>query len=175
MSRMIAMDEGNYSYLCNKYDIAGRYKKILDQLQNVIKQLGVTDIVRVNEDLLGKAIIDYFEDIDRLKDFEEIERICVSKIYAHEVYWIMRRKPIQSESIVEEDERWLYINEMACASLLVSKMFEEAGIEPKPGLLKTKEFFHLLFYNLKYRKYTQQSLELMTEAFLLGVLSIKST
>lgn len=165
------MGKDNYSYLSGKYDIPGRYKKILDQLQTVIAQLGITNIVVVNEDLLGKAIIDYFEDIDRLKDFEEIERVCVAKIYAHETYWLMRRKPIQAEGINEDDERWLYINEIACTTMLISKMYEEAGVPLKQGVAKLKDFYSLLFYNLKYRKFTQQSLELMIEAFLLGTMS----
>ncbi len=175
MPRLIVMDKNNYSYLSNKYDIAGRYKKVLDQLQTIIKQLGIADKVRVNEDLLGKVVVDYFEDIDRLKDFEEIDRICVSKIYAYETYWLMRRKPIQAESSGEDDEKWLYINELACTTMLVSKMYEEAGITAKQGMNKIKSFYHLLFYNLKYRKYTQQSLELMIEAFFLGVLSGQNT
>lgn len=165
------MGKDNYSYLSGKYDIPGRYKQILDQLQTVIGQLGITSIVVVNEDLLGKAIIDYFEDIDRLKEFEEIERVCVSKIYAHETYWLMRRKPIQAEGISEDDERWLYINEIACTTMLISKMYEEAGVPLRQGVAKLKDFYSLLFYNLKYRKFTQQSLELMIEAFLLGAMS----
>ena len=164
---MIRMDEGYYSDLSNRHDIPSRYKAILDQMQDIIKAEGIQDKVQVNEDLLGKAIIDYFEDIDRLKQYEEIDRIKTSKIYAYETYWLVRRKPIQ---IIGGgcEEKYLYINELACTMMIIIKMHKEANVEIRLGDEQLGEFTQLLYYNLRYRKFTQQSLELMIEAFYLG-------
>ena len=39
--------------------------------------------------------MDYFADIQRLKDFHGIELANKNKIVAYEAHWILRRKPIQ--------------------------------------------------------------------------------
>ena len=163
-----------YSSLCNKYGAVARFRELLSQMQCILKACHFELFVTVNTDVLGKVIIDYFEDIDRLKEFEEIDRVCVSKIYAHEVYWIMRRKPIQITVPHCPDERCLYINELVCAALIVSKMFAEKGIVPPTENVQMMTFFNLLYYNLKYRTFTQHSLELAIESFFLGTtISVK--
>lgn len=164
---MIRMDEEYYSDLSDRYDIPSRYKAILDQIQIIIKAEGIQDKVHVNEDLLGKAITDYFEDIDRLKQYEEIDRTRTSKIYAYEAYWLVRRKPIQIID-PECEEKYLYANELVCTMMIIAKMYKEAGKEITARNDQLTEFTRLLYYNLRYRKFSQQSLELMIEAFYLG-------
>ena len=156
-----------YSELNEKYGIVDRFRHLAKRMQDIINGCGMQDHVVLDEDLLGKALVDYFEDVDRLKKFEGMERINVSKIYAYEAYWLMRRKPIQTKG-TSHDEKCLYINEIVCASMIVSKMFREKGIVPEAGNPDVKRFFDLLYYNLKYRQYTQKSLELAIEAFFLG-------
>ncbi len=118
--------------------------------------------------LLGRAIRDYFEDIEKLKVFEGMKRANEAKIYAYETFWLLRRKPVQIITSADIPEAGLFLNEFICASMMVSRMFTEAnkdlsGIDPRRG-----RFIDLLFYNFKYRLYTQKSLELMAEAFFLG-------
>lgn len=63
----------------------------------------------------------------------------------------------------------MYVNEIVCTIMAVVKMHEDVGAKIRGGDERLAEFVNLLCYNLKYRKFTQQSLELMIEAFYIGV------
>jgi len=149
------------------YPIETRFNNILEQMQEVLIRMGIIDKVSINTDLLGKAIVDYFEDIDRLKAFEDIPRVNVDKIYSYGIFWILRRRPIQ---IIDKDldERFWYINEKVCIAIMIPKMFAEMKIALSAKNPRFKDFLELMYYNFKYRLYTQQSLEFMVEAFFCG-------
>lgn len=153
--------------LGDMYPIETRFNNILEQMQEVLTKMGIIDKVSINTDLLGKAIVDYFEDIDRLKSFEGIPRINVDKIYSYGIFWILRRHPIQ---IIDKDldERFWYINEKVCIAIMIPKMFAEMKIDLSAKNSRFKNLLELMYYNFKYRLYTQQSLEFMVEAFFCG-------
>lgn len=150
-----------------KYPVETRFENLLDQMQEILINMGVIDYVSINTDLLGKAVIDYFEDIDRLKSYEDIARVNVDKIYSYGTYWILRRQPIQ---IIDQslDERFWYINEKVCIAMMIPKMLAEMGISMNEQNPRFKNFLELMYYNFKYRLYTQQTLEFMIEAFFCG-------
>lgn len=149
------------------YPIEVRFNNILQQIQDVLIEMGVIEQVSINTDLLGKAVVDYFEDIDRLKNFEDIPRVNVDKIYSYGIFWILRRHPIQ---IIDKDldEKFWYINEKVCIAIMIPKMLAEMGIDIRWKNPKFESFLDLMYYNFKYRLYTQQSLEFMVEAFFCG-------
>jgi hypothetical protein len=62
------------------------------------------------------------------------------------------------------------INAKVGIAMLMPKILAEAGIKRTAvkGKAQMNDFVNLLFYNLKYRTYTPQSLELMIEALLCG-------
>lgn len=153
--------------LAKKYPIDSRFNSLLTEIQNILIKMGIIDLVEINSDLLGKAVIDYFEDIDRLKEFEDIPRINVDKIYSYGIYWVLRRSPIQ---ILDKniDKRFLHINEKVCTVLMFPRMLAEMRISPKSANPNFAGFLDLIYYNFKYRTYTQQSLELMVAAFFCG-------
>lgn len=68
------------------------------------------DKVTINTDLLGQVVLNYFEDVDRLKKFEGIKRTNEDKIYGYETFWLLRDKPIQ---VIDSNmpNEYLYINE----------------------------------------------------------------
>ncbi len=137
---------------------------ILKEMQIIIRALGLENDVEVNAYILGKAIIDYIEDLDRFEEFEGIKSSNIAKTYAYLIYWIARHKPIVILN-VEKSEEAIYINEKVCTAILISNMQKEKNI----ALNTNNEYFvNLLFYNLKYRVYTQKSLELMIEGYFLG-------
>lgn len=68
-------------YLMNKYDFEKRYKNLLIQIQDILDGLDILEKVNINTDLLGQAVLNYFEDVDRLKEFEGIKRTNEDKIY----------------------------------------------------------------------------------------------
>lgn len=153
--------------LAARYPMAERFQNLLDQMQEVLIKMGIIDQVSINTDLLGKAVVDYFEDIDRLKEFEGISRVNVDKIYSYETFWLLRRHPIQ---IIDQNigEKFWYINEKVCIAIMIPKMFEEMGIIMTAKNPRFESFLDLMYYNFKYRIFTQQSLEFMVEAFFCG-------
>ena len=148
--------------------ILTRFSKLLPELQQYIVKLHATDYAYVNTRLLAKAVIDYFEDIEKLKLFEGMTRANEAKVYAYEAFWLLRRKPVQIVVQKLPSEVGLYINEFIVSAMLISRMYEEAGIKKSGTDQERMRFFALLFYNFKYRQYDQKSLEVMIEAFLLG-------
>lgn len=164
---MDSKDREHIESLMRKYDFKGRYRSLLTQIQDVLEALGILEKVTVNEDLLGQAVLNYFEDVDRLKEFGGIERTNEDKIYGYETFWLLRDKPIQ---ITDNDMpyEYLYINEKVFTSMLIAKMLREAGIDPDSRNQRLMPFLRLLYYNFKFRAFTQQSLELMITAFFCG-------
>lgn len=154
-------------YLMKKYNFEKRYKNLLIQIQDVLEGLGIMDIVEINKDLLGQAVLNYFEDIDRLKEFEGIKRTNEDKIYSYETFWLLRDKPIQLKGN-DIPYKYLYINEKIFTWILISKMLKKAGIGPDSKNPQLMIFLKLLYYNFKFRNFTQQSLELMITAFFCG-------
>ncbi len=154
-------------YLLNKYDFEKRYMNLLMQIQDVLEGLGILDKVHINTDLLGQAVLNYFEDVDRLKEFEGIKRTNEDKIYGYETFWLLRDKPIQVTDNNMPYE-YLYINEKVFTWILISKMLREAEISPDSKNSRLMIFLKLLYYNFKFRNYTQQSLEMMITAFFCG-------
>lgn len=156
-----------FEYLIQQYPVKERYVNILTQIQDVLEALDIMDYVNINTGLLGQAILDYFEDIDRLKKYENIDKVNVDKIYAYETYWLLKRKPIQ---IVNNqiDVKYLHINEKVLTFILIAKILREANKSYDDINPKMISFVELLFYNMKYRLLTQKTLELTISAFICG-------
>jgi hypothetical protein len=116
---------------------------------------------------LKMAIIDYFVDIVRIKGFHGIDRVKKQKIYAYTAYWLLRRKPLQ---VVDNFKDCEFINEIFITYYIMSLSSAAKGISS--GEMKKnpsyKDFQDFLFYYLTYRPVTQQSLELMIEAYYCG-------
>lgn len=54
-----------YKYLVTTYPIKERITNILIQIQDVLEAMDLMDYVKINTQVLGKAIFDYFEDVDK--------------------------------------------------------------------------------------------------------------
>ena len=154
-------------YLLETYPIEQRYENILIQMQDMLEALDIMAYVEINTSLLGQAIIDYFEDIDKLKKYEKIDKINVDKIYAYETFWLLRRKPIQ---IINQDLdiNFIHINEKIFTCILIAKMIGEIGRNFDEYNAKLESFIELIYYNFKFRIYTQKSLETVVSAFICG-------
>lgn len=154
-------------YLMAKYSFEKRFKNLLIQMQDILEAMGILDKVEINTDLLGQAVLNYFEDVDRLKGFADIKRTNEDKIHGYETFWLLRDHPIQitDNSIAYE---CLYINEKVFTVMLVAKMLKEVNIDVNSRNPRLMPFMKLMFYNFKYRIFTQQSLEMMVTAFFCG-------
>ncbi len=156
-----------FKKLAEKYPIEERYKNLLTQIQDVVESLGIMEYIQINTALLGQAVLDYFEDIDRVKEYEGIDKINVDKIYAYETFWLLKRKPIQ---IVNEDKsfQYLHINEKVFTFILIAKLLVEMGKGYDDQNEKIFSFIELIYYNFKYRLFSQKTIELMISGFFCG-------
>jgi len=148
-----------------------RFMALWADTVKVVESYGLEKKLRIDESSFQNVIIDYFIDTARLKDFQDIKRTNVDKIYGYELFWFLRRHPVQ---LIEDIPDNFDINEKIALGVFIPRILAEAGLpyEPKNQSKEFQDilnkFIHLLFYNIKYRPYTQQTLELMIEAFLCG-------
>ena len=174
MSEAGYIKDEHYKFLlkyfpANKIHI--RFKSLWADTVKVIENTEFENKLRIDEESFQMAIIDYFTDIARLKDFQDIKRTNVDKIYGYELFWFLRRHPIQLLDGIPDN---FDINEKVAIGVFLPRILAEAGLpynnieQSEEFRIRLKEFIDLLFYNLKHRNYTQQSLELVIEAFLCG-------
>ncbi len=164
---MSKVEQEHLEDLLGRYPFRERFQRLLTQMQDILEALGLLEKVTINLDLLGQAVLNYFEDIDRLKSFEGINKVNEDKIYAYTTFWLLREKPIQllTDEVAYDS---IFVNEKVYTAILISKMLCEAEINPDSSNPRLMPYIKLLYYNFKYRNFTQQSLELMVSAFFCG-------
>jgi len=174
MSEAGLIKDKHYQFLLKYFPantIFKRFKALWADTVYVVESYGLEKKLRIDENSFQNIVIDYFTDTARLKDFQDIKRTNVDKIYGYELFWFLRRHPIQ---LIEDIPDAFDINEKIALGVFIPRILADAGLpyEPKNQSKEFQErlnvFINLLFYNIKYRSYTQQSLELMIEAFLCG-------
>jgi hypothetical protein len=159
-------------YLKTPADFFQRFRSLLSELITIITKAKLGGVVEINIESLRHMVIDYYTDIIRLKDFQLIDFAKVHKIYSYGLFWFLRRHPLQ---ILTQDDKLFDINERIAIALFLPKILKENKISYQKIIedKKTREslfdFINLLFYTFKYGIYTQQSLELMIEAFCTGI------
>jgi hypothetical protein len=160
---------GNYlaRYDIDNEHIASRYASLLEMMDTFIVEKGIGSDVVIDHELLKTSVCDYFVDIARAKSFHDIAKVNTEKIYGYMAYWLLKRKPIQVKSPFAESA---FINELFITGFLISNILTEKNISPTQSVQNAtfENFKSLIYYNLKYRLVTQQSLELMIEAFFCG-------
>lgn len=170
--RHIMAEFEGYQYLIDKFGkekIASRFDFVNSILEEYIKQNKYESRVAVSQNIVEHIVIDYFVDIDRLKEFQEIEFVNEIKIYSYLSYWMLRRKPLQIIALDEQDDL-VFVNEECVADFLCSFLFTQPDnvpfiAEQKPQI---DEFTKTLRYHLVYRGYSAQNIELMLLAFKAG-------
>ena len=150
--------------------IAKRYRKLLEALYSFINIKGIARSVTVDHKILKRAVCDYFIDVATIKEFHGIEKVNFEKIYGYTAFWLLRRKPIQVDTSATLFNGSEFVNELWVAAFIISNCLSGKKLDGKKCAENAtfNKFQSLLFYNLKYRPITQQSLELMVEAFFCG-------
>ncbi|MEG0155148.1 MAG: hypothetical protein RR446_03590 [Lachnospiraceae bacterium] len=165
-------DQPDYRYLLERFEgekIEKRYCMVYDTLNDYIRQKGCEEKAIISSDILDNVIIDYFVDIDRLKQFSDIRLVNDIKIYAYLSYWILRHRPIQV--ICEERVPELaFVNEDMVVEFLETFLFSKPSGTPivADKLEQVSCFENTLQYYLHYRDYTAKSIELILLAFNAG-------
>lgn len=150
--------------------ITARYETIYEYLTSFVERHEYTKKVVIAESVLNQAIIDYFADVYRLKEFHRIEHINFIKIHAYTAYWLLRRKPIQIIDDCIDDIDLAFVNEKFVASYLLQFLLGEHVnvIILEEDRQDFFEFANNLEYFLRYRTVTPQMLETMIESFQAG-------
>lgn len=129
--------------------------------ENFFEQKGLEGKVYFNEDIFDDCLIDILVDLERLKDFHNIDKVNYIKLMAYTASWCLKRKVFQ---IVEGCEKeWIYANEKFALMLLLqaSGCFDENtyyGADDQKALMKNVD---VMFYHLRYRDTHPQTLELL--------------
>lgn len=166
------LDSGNYKYLVQRFggeEISSKYEWLYNLMNDYISARGYQDKILISHDILSHVIVDYFVDVDRLKEFQEIENLHPSKIYAYIGFWLLRHKPMQVLA-AEEAEELAFVNEEFVCCLVRSYLFSEP--ENVPILDNQYEtvdnFVSTLLYYFQYREYSAKNIEIMILAFQAG-------
>lgn len=151
--------------------IEKRIQQISQEMLDFLQINKLDHVAYIHQMALTHAIMDYFSDVQRLKDYQEIEHINEIKIKAYETFWLLKRKPIQLKEQLEDD-RLLYVNEKFLLTRLTSFLLDSEINIPMIGenSIAFKNFLNTLYYYLKFRKCDAQSIELMLLAFKAGQL-----
>ncbi|MDY2938491.1 MAG: hypothetical protein SOT28_09310 [Fusicatenibacter sp.] len=165
----------NYESLLKEFTeevIESRYAVFYEEIDEFTKSIGVRDKIRIDESILIHAVLDYFTDISRLKQFHQVKHINSLKVISYESYWLLRRKPIQVISGEGPDDSMAFLNEKFVFSRISKYLIGDGKTvvlspESKKGFLN---YLDSLYYYLKYRNYDAQMLEMMLMGFKAGVL-----
>jgi hypothetical protein len=122
----------DYQFLIEEFSkekIAQRFSLLLENSKNFIKDRKLTEFVQVNSNNLKNAVIDYFVDISRLKEFHAMEKANAIKVAAYSAYWIYKRRPLVCDSKIPKEvlskKPFINdINEWFCSFLLISMIFD---------------------------------------------------
>lgn len=165
------LNHGNYKFLVEEFTketIENRFKTIYNFINSFIENNHLQEDVIISVDLLNNMIIDYFSDIYRIKEFQDIERTNFAKIYSYTAYWLLRRKVIQLKKEVYED-KLSFVNEEMVTTYICSYLFETNVFILDSQQEQFAEFQKNLLYSLIYRTYSPQSIESMIYAFKAGM------
>lgn len=169
------MNRSNYDYEeiiehFGEEKILSRFNTLEEYLKIYIERSSFKSNVTISYGLLNQAVIDYFADIDRLKNFHHIEKINYIKVHAYSAYWLLRRKPIQIIKDDDENTELAFINENFVASYLLQFLRgDNRGVVIKrENRMEYDEFVSNLKYVLRYRMVTPQVLETILESYNAG-------
>lgn len=143
-----------------------RYRALFDEMTYYIKESNYSEQVRIDELILGYALVDYFKDAKNIKNSNELEHLNSIRIVSHTAYWLLKRRPLQ---IIKSNKDVMMANEHFVLSYILDFLEGESDerIVPskKAGL---SSFAQMLFYFLRYRVDSPEVLELSIASFFAG-------
>ncbi|OHD13647.1 MAG: hypothetical protein A2086_01000 [Spirochaetes bacterium GWD1_27_9] len=154
----------DYEYLLNIFGdnkIQNRFSFLYQKALYYIDNKNASDYIVINKSILREVILDYFADIERLKNFHNIEKANSIKIASYLAYWIVKKKPLQ---LIKEPEPKIYqeklknINEHFAFYIILCVMYnisENSCVNKK----EWSNFVKHLIYHFTYRILTPQSIE----------------
>ena len=170
--RYIKSSYEDYSNIINDFGsevIQSRIDQIHEEMSIFLSTYGFEGDVRIDIAALTHAVMDYFSDIQRLKEYQKIEHANQAKIKAYETFWLLKRHPL---SVIKDtgDDKYTFINEkfllMRISSFLMDDKINKPIIDEQRKVFDN--YLGVLLYNLKYRDCSAQAIELMILSFEAG-------
>ncbi len=154
-------------------NLAQYFEELEKTANTFIEAAGFQDIVFCSKRILMQAVLDYYSDIKRLKEFHEISKVRTEKIFAYTIAWIIRRKPLQYR-LDSAEEKDIFVNERFAVYLLLNECMDcgEINVEPRHKN-ELDDYIDLLLYYFKYRECNPKVIELAISSFKMGTLVIK--
>lgn len=106
---VIATDFADIIEIFTIEKIKSRHAALVTQINEFIKEQYKDTDVKLNTYLLSTAIMNYFVDINRLKEFHDTKKVNPYKVYGYMSYWLLKEKPIQV--VNDEDPKLRFVNE----------------------------------------------------------------
>lgn len=161
-----------YQYIVDKFGeekVISRSEWLYNQLSDYIDSQNLMGKVTISRNVLKHVLVDYFVDIDRLKDFSEIPRANDTKIYAYTCFWLLRHKPLQINSLDDAPEL-VFVNEEFVSYLLRGYLFSDPDDIPIVNSQRDGIdcFVRTMLYYFKYREYSAKTIEMIILSFLAG-------
>lgn len=150
--------------------IEKRYQFLHEEMIKFIQRMEAESLLMINERVLMHAVLEYYEDIEKVKNAHELEHTNSPKVLAYTSYWLLRRQPIQIITQNDEDEKLIFANEKFVLTFLTSYMMHNLEAVPLEGdhLKVFDAFLNSFFYYLKFRKPDAQAIEMILLSFHLG-------
>ena len=151
--------------------ISDRYSKLYSEIVEFLKMNNLQENASVNKVLLANAVIDYFNDIMRLKDFHiDIKKANSQKVVSYTAYWLLYRKPIQIIDNISDNKELATLNERFVLQYILDYLSERERqshilLRSNKGL---ENFSNLMLYYLVYRRCDAQAIEMIITAFFAG-------
>lgn len=104
--------------------VKSRIEQISQEMLDFLEINDLKEVAYIHDMALTHAVMDYFSDIQRLKDYQKIDHVNEIKIKAYETFWLLKRKPLQLMNQLDDD-RNLYVNEKFLLTRLTSFLLED--------------------------------------------------
>ena len=153
--------------------IQKRYEYLYQLISEFIEkfsELGQRGQLKINERILMHCVLEYFEDIEKVKNAHELDHTNSPKVVAYTAYWLLRRHPIQVIGEDDSSENLVFANEKFVLTMIASYLTYGSESKPLAGdnLEIYKAFTNSMYYYLKFRKIDAQSLEMIILSFRAG-------
>lgn len=177
---MAGSGNDSYEYLLGEFDegeIKNTFKYIYRNAAYFLELVGLNCQINPGEDffintrIIKETVVDFYSDLERLKQFHNITEINSIKFASYLAYWVNKRKPIQTIAEFTNEKiaafpKLKFVNESFSHSLLMSTAFKIDSPPPRDYLGYINNFLDLLNYSFRYRVMTAQNLEIILTAYM---------
>ena len=137
------------------------YTNLYEAIWFYIDAIGLAEHAQIDRHALSTCLLDFLDDINRIKDFHKIQTVNFAKICSYFAYWFLRHHPVYLFGYDGDDEE--YHNERIAVLFMLLWIERDCRLGCMTEGVKT--FADNLFYYMQYRVLTPQVFELALVAW----------